>query len=108
MNYGQIVLTLTMLIHVVLFLCVQHCYGLSVFFLHIQCCLVKHKLANVCPYCYVEIDNKSFHTYSNICYVGHRLFLSIDHRFKYMNSQFDGSEQYREAVDPLSGFEVYK
>ncbi|KAL6348147.1 hypothetical protein AAG906_039595 [Vitis piasezkii] len=74
------------------FVCVQLYYGPSMIFLHMQ----------------IFRDCSSFRLQNGrkCCYMGHRRFLPIDHRFRRDKKSFDGNEEHRAAPKQLSGEDV--
>ncbi|XP_058070934.1 uncharacterized protein LOC131219971 [Magnolia sinica] len=64
----------------------------------------KGRLA--CPCCNKDTLSKYLKHGRKFCYMGHRRFLELDHRFRSNSRSFDGTEEFSEAPTLLSGSDV--
>jgi hypothetical protein len=59
-----------------------------------------------CPYCHKDIDYLWLKYGSKHCYMGHRRFLPLNHRWRHNKSSFNNEVETREPPIPLSGGQV--
>ena len=59
-----------------------------------------------CPICNKDCSSFLLQNRRKWCYMGHRQFLPIDHRFRRDKKSFDGIEEHRAAPKHLSGEDV--
>ncbi|RVW72347.1 hypothetical protein CK203_055429 [Vitis vinifera] len=59
-----------------------------------------------CPICNKDCSSYRLQNGRKWCYMGHRRFLPIDHRFRRDKKSFDGNEEHRAAPKHLSGEDV--
>ena len=65
---------------------------------------MKGKFA--CPYCHTETDYLWLKHGKKHCYMGHRRFLPMDHKWRKNKVSFNNKTEYREAPQPLTGEQV--
>ncbi|XP_024200193.1 uncharacterized protein LOC112203452 [Rosa chinensis] len=58
-----------------------------------------------CPHCMNETDSKHLKMSHKICYLGHRRFLPIEHRFRRLKAVFNGYGEDRVAPKQLTGMQ---
>jgi hypothetical protein len=56
-----------------------------------------------CPYCHKDTDFLWLKCGSKHCYMGHRRFLPMDHRWRKNKASFNNTVETRETLVPLSG-----
>ena len=56
-----------------------------------------------CPYCHKDTDFLWLKCGSKHCYMGHRRFLPMDHRWRKNKTSFNNKVEIREPPVPLSG-----
>lgn len=59
-----------------------------------------------CPYCNKETSHLRLRNGSKICYMGHRRFLPMEHRWRNQKAQFDGKRERKVAPMRLSGDDI--
>jgi len=59
-----------------------------------------------CPYCHTKTDYLWLKHGKKHCYMGHRRFLPIDHKWRKNKVSFNNKTEYREAPQPLTGEQV--
>jgi len=59
-----------------------------------------------CPYCHTETDYLWLKHGKKHCYMGHRRFLPMDHKWRKNKVSFNNKTEYREAPQPLTGEQV--
>ena len=59
-----------------------------------------------CPICKKDCLSYRLQNEQKWCYMGHRRFLSIDHRFRHDKRSFDGNEKHKAAPKQLSAEDV--
>ena len=59
-----------------------------------------------CPTCMDETSSQYLKWGTKVCYMGHRRFLPLSHRWRKDKKNFDGSVDDREPIAPKSGDEV--
>lgn len=59
-----------------------------------------------CPICHTETCSLYLHNSKKMCYMGHRRFLGMDHKWRHDSVGFDGTVETRSAPVPLSGSDV--
>ena len=59
-----------------------------------------------CPTCMDETSSQYLKCGRKVCYMGHRRFLPLSHRWRKDKKNFDGSVDDREPIAPKSGDEV--
>jgi len=65
---------------------------------------MKGKFA--CPYCHTETNYLWLKHGKKHCYMGHRRFLPMDHKWRKNKVSFNNKTEYREAPQPLTGEQV--
>jgi len=66
--------------------------------------ITKGKFA--CPYCHTETNYLWLKHGKKHCYMGHRRFLPMDHKWRKNKVSFNNKTEYREAPQPLTGEQV--
>lgn len=64
----------------------------------------KGRLA--CPVCMGETSSCWLANWKKHCYMGHRRFLPMDHKWRDMEDEFDGHKDFRDKIKVLSGDEI--
>ena len=59
-----------------------------------------------CPYCHTETNYLWLKHGKKHCYMGHRRFLPMDHKWRKNKVSFNNKTEYREAPQPLTGEQV--
>ncbi|XP_004499726.1 uncharacterized protein [Cicer arietinum] len=59
-----------------------------------------------CPSCRFDTESKRLKFGRKNCFMGHRRYLPLDHKYKYNKHSFDGSLEFRSSPAPMSGSEV--
>jgi Transposase family tnp2 len=59
-----------------------------------------------CPVCGKDTDSQRLQKGNKNCYMGHRRFLPIKHRWRLDKKSFDGTIEKRKAPNALSGLEL--
>jgi len=59
-----------------------------------------------CPYCHMETYYLWLKHGKKHCYMGHRRFLPMDHKWRKNKVSFNNKTEYREAPQPLTGEQV--
>ncbi|XP_068495089.1 uncharacterized protein [Phaseolus vulgaris] len=59
-----------------------------------------------CPTCNFETDSSWLYR-GKFCFMGHRRFLSKEHRFRFNHHLFDGTNELRDAPKPLLGSDIW-
>lgn len=61
---------------------------------------------NACPCCIKDTWSKRYNNSGKVCYLGGRMFLDLDHKYRYDEKSFDNTKEFRPAPIPPSGSEV--
>nr|XP_021842429.1 uncharacterized protein LOC110782571 [Spinacia oleracea] len=61
---------------------------------------------NACPCCIKDTWSKRYNNSGKVCYLGGRMFLDSDHKYRYDEKSFDNTKEFRPAPIPPSGSEV--
>ncbi|KAL6315671.1 hypothetical protein AAG906_005759 [Vitis piasezkii] len=69
-------------------------------------CMRAAILKFACPICNKDCSSFRLQNGRKWCYMGHRRFLPIDHRFRRDKKSFDGNEEHRAAPKQLSGEDI--
>ena len=59
-----------------------------------------------CPYCHTETDYLWLKHVRKHCYLGHRRFLPLNHKWRRNKVSFNNKTGHREAPQPLTGEQV--
>ena len=64
----------------------------------------KGKLA--CPVCHYETSSMYLKNSKKMCYMSHRKFLDVDHKWRFDKKRFNGEIELGTCPDPLTGTEI--
>ncbi|KAG8503618.1 hypothetical protein CXB51_001607 [Gossypium anomalum] len=59
-----------------------------------------------CPCCAAQTCSKWLYNGKKFCYMGHRLWLDGNHRFRFQRTLSEGTEEFREALEQTIGSEI--